>query len=547
MASGALNGRRRGSSRSALRQEAIKIKQPPDLRQDTVLRKTDWIRVQDDLRGVNKEKQRLREAAKQREALHLQSKEVVKLWSNTTTSQRQKKLEAKKIREQIEEEERKRIVDEEANFKEQQRQEAIEKARTQMYYQTNRVKGLHSALLLTEVLKEREAQIELKRRIESASKDVDTKFLEAAKTREDEALKQEQEKALQRRLQRQAAAEDLKNQMKENELAREQQKLEDKKDGEEIQRLQELHQWERKMESERQANQKRDLMQAHLDHINKRALIRVQDEEKQEAEEEQRKLFVSAKEKMMNLRKEREQELFRDAQLRRERILNTLTVTQQERTATDEQRVAKAVAEQDAKQAQLRREEERKKSEMLKSITAHRELVGKEKEQRDKITEQETRDALQAKREADRIFLEKKQQKAEKLKEEERKLQEFNATRLAEKTARFQRQKEAESKFEEKNAQLITEEENKFHQYSQLIISEAAEAKKNLFPLRRAARQGTRGGDGPASGGAEPVYLVHDSTGAHMPKYVSVTTENIKKLRQPGNIQEAKKRLGFTW
>uniref|UniRef100_A0A3Q3BA44 Cilia and flagella associated protein 210 n=1 Tax=Kryptolebias marmoratus TaxID=37003 RepID=A0A3Q3BA44_KRYMA len=463
-----------------------------DLRQDTVLRKTDWIRVQDDLRGVNKEKQRLREAAKQREALHLQSKEVVKLWSNTTTfqSQRQKKLEAKKIREQIEEEERKRIVDEEANFKEQQRQEAIEKARTQMYYQTNRVKGLHqSALLLTEVLKEREAQIELKRRIESASKDVDTKFLEAAKTREDEALKQEQEKALQRRLQRQAAAEDLKN-MKENELAREQQKLEDKKDGEEIQRLQELHQWERKMESERQANQKRDLMQAHLDHINKRALIRVQDEEKQEAEEEQRKLFVSAKEKMMNLRKEREQELF-DAQLRRERILNTLTVTQQERTATDEQRVAKAVAEQDAKQAQLRREEERKKSEMLKSITAHREL--------------------------------------------------------AEKTARFQRQKEAESKFEEKNAQLITEEENKFHQYSQLIISEAAEAKKNLFPLRRAARQGTRGGDGPASGGAEPVYLVHDSTGAHMPKYVSVTTENIKKLRQPGNIQEAKKRLGFTW
>uniref|UniRef100_A0A3Q3AXX0 Cilia and flagella associated protein 210 n=1 Tax=Kryptolebias marmoratus TaxID=37003 RepID=A0A3Q3AXX0_KRYMA len=468
MASGALNGRRRGSSRSGesyLTEEAIKIKQPPDLRQDTVLRKTDWIRVQDDLRGVNKEKQRLREAAKQREALHLQSKEVVKLWSNTTT--RQKKLEAKKIREQIEEEERKRIVDEEANFKEQQRQEAIEKARTQMYYQTNRVKGLHSALLLTEVLKEREAQIELKRRIESASKDVDTKFLEAAKTREDEALKQEQEKALQRRLQRQAAAEDLKN---------------------------------------------------HRSYLGKTA--------------SSCRSGFSVSQQLVSPYFEVPL-LSRDAQLRRERILNTLTVTQQERTATDEQRVAKAVAEQDAKQAQLRREEERKKSEMLKSITAHRELVGKEKEQRDKITEQETRDALQAKREADRIFLEKKQQKAEKLKEEERKL--------------FQRQKEAESKFEEKNAQLITEEENKFHQYSQLIISEAAEAKKNLFPLRRAARQGTRGGDGPASGGAEPVYLVHDSTGAHMPKYVSVTTENIKKLRQPGNIQEAKKRLGFTW
>lgn len=50
--------------------------------------------------------------------------------------------------------------------------------------------------------------------------------------------------------------------IKENELLREQQKLESKKDGDEIQRLQALHQLERRMEAERQANQKRSLMQA---------------------------------------------------------------------------------------------------------------------------------------------------------------------------------------------------------------------------------------------------------------------------------------------
>lgn len=65
--------------------EDTQINLPPDLRQFTVLRKTDWMKIQDDLRGVNKEQQRLREAAKHREALHLQSKEVVKLWSNTIT------------------------------------------------------------------------------------------------------------------------------------------------------------------------------------------------------------------------------------------------------------------------------------------------------------------------------------------------------------------------------------------------------------------------------------------------------------------------------
>lgn len=68
------------------------------------------------------------------------------------------------------------------------------------------------ALLLTEVLKEREAQIELKQRIRGTSKDADKEFMDMAKTREDEALRQEQEKALQKKLERQAVAEDLKNQ-----------------------------------------------------------------------------------------------------------------------------------------------------------------------------------------------------------------------------------------------------------------------------------------------------------------------------------------------
>lgn len=47
------------------------------------------------------------------------------------------------------------------------------------------------------------------------------------------------------------------------------------------------------------------------DHVNNKALIKVQDAEKQEAEEEQRKLFVSTKQKMTKLRKQREKELFR--------------------------------------------------------------------------------------------------------------------------------------------------------------------------------------------------------------------------------------------
>ncbi len=62
--------------------------------------------------------------------------------------QRQKKLEARNLREQKEEQERRAIDIEEAQFQAQKRREAIERAKTQQYYQTDRVKGFHVSATL---------------------------------------------------------------------------------------------------------------------------------------------------------------------------------------------------------------------------------------------------------------------------------------------------------------------------------------------------------------------------------------------------------------
>ncbi|XP_022072385.1 cilia- and flagella- associated protein 210 isoform X2 [Acanthochromis polyacanthus] len=543
MASAVQPGRRRGSNKSEPTEEAITIIQPSDLRQVTVLSNAEWRRIQDRPSRLKNEEEHMREAAEQREALHRQSKEVVKLWSNTITGQMQKKLEAKKIREQIEEEKRKLMDIEEGKYKEQKRKEIIERAKTQLYYQTDRVKGLHRALLLTEVLKERDAQVELKQRQKSATKDVDKEYMEMVKRREEEALRQEQEKAKQKKLERQAAEEDLKSQMKENKKAREQQKMEDKKDKEEIQRLLEQYQLEQIMESERQANERRNLMLAQMEQRHNRDLLRAINAQKQEAEEEQRKLFLSTKQKMIK----KEKELFREAQTRRERIMDKLTVKQKEEVVSEEQRIAKAVAERDAKQAQEQQEKEEKKAEMLKSIAAHRESMRQDKEQREKTAKQNKQERLQIIKEEDRIFSEKQQLEAKKTRENEIKLQDFNITLMAEKSARQQRLKEEEREFLVKNAGFMAEEENKFQQYSQSVINAAAMAQKNLFPLCKAAREGIGGGQGPVFGGVRPSYLVQDRTGAQMPKYVSSTTEDIKKRNEVVDIQEAKRRLGFTW
>lgn len=65
----------------------------------------------------------------------------------------------------------------------------------------------------------------------------------------------------------------------------------------------------------------------------------------------------------------------REAQHHREKILNKLTATQQEQTVNEEQRIAKAVAEREAKQAHLQLAEEERRAVMLKLIVAQRQLL----------------------------------------------------------------------------------------------------------------------------------------------------------------------------
>lgn len=140
--------------------------------------------------------------------------------------------------------------------------------------------------------------------------------------------------------------------------------------------------------------------------------------------------------------------------------MKDLTVKQQEQSVSEEQRIAKAVAEQDAKQAQQWWEEEERRATMLRSIRAHRELTvplqrhsgytgvvntgtammqnllfyflnqRQEKEQRQRAAKQAAQDELEAKREADRIFKEKQRSKARQTKEDRIRLQDFNDTQM---------------------------------------------------------------------------------------------------------------------
>jgi len=83
----------------------------------------------------------------ERKRLHEKSKSVVKNWSNTIEGQRQGKLAARAERLENEELEQQKIDKEEAKFQQAKRKEAIDQAKTLQYYETDRVKNFHKAML----------------------------------------------------------------------------------------------------------------------------------------------------------------------------------------------------------------------------------------------------------------------------------------------------------------------------------------------------------------------------------------------------------------
>uniref|UniRef100_A0A663MGQ8 CC173 protein n=1 Tax=Athene cunicularia TaxID=194338 RepID=A0A663MGQ8_ATHCN len=170
-----------------------------DVHQVIVLPKAEWERIQDNLSSTTREAARILAEKKEREEMHLRSKAAVKDWPNTIM-----KLKAKKLRKEREEEERKLLDLEEEQFQVAKRKEAINNAKTYLYYQNERVKGLHSALLLAEVLKERDAQVEFKK----LKSDVNKKKDEEKEHEHKEAILREQEKAHQRYMNQQQEHQD---------------------------------------------------------------------------------------------------------------------------------------------------------------------------------------------------------------------------------------------------------------------------------------------------------------------------------------------------
>uniref|UniRef100_A0A4X1VMG2 Trichohyalin-plectin-homology domain-containing protein n=1 Tax=Sus scrofa TaxID=9823 RepID=A0A4X1VMG2_PIG len=511
-----------------------------DLRQVTIIPHNEWERIRDSLDSLTREAAHLRAKRKAKKEMHFRSQEVVKHWTNTYAGMRKQKLEAKKKRDEEIEAERQILDVEEAIYKQGERKKAIEYAKQYQFYQTERVKNFHSGLLLSRVMKERDAQIEFqKSKIKS-----DKKWEEQLKLNIEKGFKEEQEKAEKQRRDRLALAKDHLKQIKEHEEEEVRRRKQEEKDAEEIKQQNLLYEIEMKKKLGMKKEKINESRRLFFEHLNDKNVIKAIERQQQEEEDEKIRKFIKAKKRLTQMGKEKEAETHRLMEERRERINNFLSKLMKEKFDNEDLIIARDIAEAEAEWEKREREKHEKNKAELKAIAEHRAVVMNNKEKEERRRKIEAKEQLLAILKADQIFWEHEKEKKRKADKERREVQDAHIQQMAKNKFKVKQAKQAELEDCRLTEALIAEKEKEFQDYAREVIElESKSTNKYMHPLVKAVQEGPGGGHGPVfvdRGGLRPSYQVNDITGVQLPFYNSQGSKY-------NNFQKSKGRLGFTW
>ncbi|ELW62284.1 hypothetical protein TREES_T100003157 [Tupaia chinensis] len=462
------------------------------------------------------------------------------LWQlQRSLGMKEQKLEAKKKRDEEIEAERQILDVEEEIYKQGERKKAIEHAKQYQFYQTERVKHFHSGLLLSRVMKERDAQVEFqKSKIKS-----DKKWEEQLKINIEKAFKEEQEKAEKQQRERMALAQDHLKQIKEHEEEEERRRKQEEKDAEEIKRQNLLYEIEMRKKVEKKKEGINENRRLFLEHMHDKNIIKAVEQQQQEEEDEKIRRFIKAKKRLTQMRKEKEAETQRLMEERRERINNFLSELMKEKLDNKDLILARDIAEAEAEWEKREKEKCEKNKAELKAITEYRATVRKNKEEEERQRKIEAKEQLLAIMKADQIFWEHEKEKKRKAGKEYQEVQDAHIQQMAKNKLNAKQAKEEELDYYRLTDALMAKKEKEFQDYAREVIKlESASTNKYIYPLVRAVQEGPGGGRGPRfmdKGGLRPSYQANDITGVQLPFYNSQGSKY--------NFQKSKGRLGFTW
>ncbi|XP_065185367.1 cilia- and flagella- associated protein 210-like [Sycon ciliatum] len=493
-----------------------------------------------------------------REALHQTSNAMVKTWDSTLEGQRLKRLERLKLKADREEANHKRLDLEEAQLQAEKRKEAIAKAREGLMQQTDRVKKFNEALVLSEVLREREAQVDFKKRKEVRKQGMDAQYLRRIEEDRVKALHDEAEKRKKRIAASQQTVDYQLKQMRDRHDKEQEDRRQMLREQLESEKLAEQYFAEQRAFEEKLSADKKEQRRIYdLTLGDKKAAIHQKKlEDELETEEVQR--FASAKQKMTKLRKRREREILHTVRERQDAMCQRLHGAALQERDDEDREIAEAQAEKDRQRDQEAKEKQDMYMQRQQEIAEHRERVMEAHEEQLKQEAQRQAELMQQEKLIDRKFHIQQLKEESLRKEKNREFQQAQIGQVHDLLGKQQAEIDEQLKHDERAMEKLGYEENDFKRYATRTIGEAKERGAPTFVLERAVGVAPCGGHGPElteRGGIKPSFLAMDAFGTELKNFgaartlphLGPTAQASPKSKPPSFPGNTKKRAGFMW
>merc|ERR1712166_10820 len=426
----------------------------------------------------------MNELRTERARLQKLSTERVSRWPNTLEAERKNK-EAKRLeRHEEEETERRKIDKEEAAIQGEKRRMAIERANKMLYDDNDRVKAFHSQLLMSDVMKEREAQIEVARQ----RKKNDRRREKHWAVMSDEAIiefdKKECEKKAEVHRRRYDVAVAREAQLTDIKGAIAKHKEEERREGELV--VQKAQIEIAKARREEQARQEQARSRVHENEKVNALLNSLKQEELEREMMEEEKLHQIALEKEAKLmeRKRREMENKRLADEKKQRILDHVQQLRLAGMSDEEERVENQVKEKaEADAAEAERRLERKRRELAEIKRSRNEQLKRKEMVRDDQVSDEKEWAAQWTVAKERLQVEDEGERA-RVRQRNVDVTNFNIQLREEKKMERQVVRQTHLEAAHRANEILEEEEERFGQYTTACMNEWHLQGKSCKPMR---------------------------------------------------------------
>ena len=424
-----------------------------------------------------------------RQRLHELSNERKAKWPNTIEANRDKKEQRRLQKLEAEEKLRCEIDQEEAMLHAERRRLAIERANKMLYDSTDRVKSLHSKLMLADVMEERERQIELKARLRQ--RDIQNEEVWYQKQQDairrmdaEEDLRDEEEVS-----KRSVVAKVRQEQIDQQKAMAEEKRAEMRREGEAMKQMAiadaEAEQRARLDALEREKKAKAEVVEANNFLLKKRA----EDLQMQEAEEERMLAYAAGKEKDLLERRDREEQRFRDRQAWRQKLIDQQIAKLTDLNQATNTRLEKQAMEVQAKaQAARERLDAQKKTELLTMHMSRQQQMRWKKERDAQLRAEDDHYASELKK----LNVHLREEEAVKIRDKFERNKQRDAyllQQMEDKSAALEAEKLQEMYEAEQTKQWGQDDDAIFDQYAQMCLDEYVSLGKNPRPIEMVMRK----------------------------------------------------------